>query len=219
LSNESGGVTVISAASPLPVPLNLFIEIFLAQKNYVTDDRTATATPQQFPTRTMRRGRLFLNSSISKLLGNHEPPTPQQLTCLHDRQQQTTSPLLLSTGICRYGHPQVIVNSPVDIQRNKTFSAMIRLTCPHLIKEIDILEREGGVAKFNHEIAPTEEAKEDFLAAHQTWNEVRRISMNEKEIEFVKKKFGEDSENFFSCGFIGIKIDKSSFTPHSCHSL
>jgi hypothetical protein len=158
----------------------------------------------------MRRGRQVFNSSITKLLGDHKPPTTQQLKCLNERQQQATTPLLVSTGICRYGHPQVIVFPPVDLENKRTFSGMIRLTCPHLIKEIDLLEKESGVQKFNSEIAPTDEARSDFLEAHQVWNQAKKMTMNSKQVEYVKERFGEDTEaeNFFSSGFIGIQMDR-----------
>lgn len=156
----------------------------------------------------MRFGRRLLNQEITALIGKYSSPTKENLTCLKDRQYQLTIPLVVTTGRCRYGHPQVVVNSPVNIEKNMAFSGMIRLTCPHLIKEIDILERDGGVARFNREIAPKTEAREDFLEAHRVWNEMRKVTSSSEDIEFVRNRFGDQAESFYSTGFLGIQMDR-----------
>ncbi len=47
---------------------------------------------------------------------------------------------------CKHGFPQAYVQMPFG----KAFaSGMIRLSCPHLVKEIDVQEREGGVELVN----------------------------------------------------------------------
>lgn len=157
----------------------------------------------------MRFGRRLLHGEISQFVGHHQPPCKDQLVCLRERQYQLSNPLLVTTGKCRYGHPQVVVNSPVNIEKNRTSSGMIRLTCPHLIKEIDSLEREGGVARYNSQIAPKAEAIEDFLEAHHIWKEMRRILMSNEEKDFVRQKLGDQAEDFFSTGFLGIQMDRS----------
>lgn len=161
----------------------------------------------------MRNGKQLFCSprKIPKILSDHSSPSTHHLKCLKERQYQSMTPLVSTTGKCRYGYPQVTVNSPVHLEKKMASSGMIRLTCPHLVKEIDHLERDGGVAKFNEEVAPTTHAIEDFLEAHQIWNEIRQETMSVEEVEFIQQRFGEKAESFLSTGFLGIQMGKSDF--------
>jgi hypothetical protein len=150
-----------------------------------------------------------------KILSDYASPSTEHLKCLKERQFQSITPLLSTTGKCRYGFPQVTVNPPVNIENKMAFSGMIRLTCPHLVKEIDSLERDGGVTKFNEEIAPTTHAIEDFLEAHQVWNDIRLEAMSIEEVEYIHQRFGEKAENFFATGFLGIQMGKYGISSTS----
>lgn len=156
-----------------------------------------------------RNNKLLSNKDkIYSILGLINEPTSKEIECINQRQFKLYRPLAITKGLCKYNYPQVTIQYPVDIKSNKLASGMIRLTCPHLVKEIDQYEKEGGVAKFNEEIVINDKAKEDFENAHKEWKEIRDLSMTKEEVNFVKDKCRDRADDFLTSGFLGITMGR-----------
>ena len=156
----------------------------------------------------MRRTKLLNKNEIMRILGVKNEPTLQELECINERQFKFFRPIAITTGICKYNFPQVLVQYPINIKENTAVTGMIRLTCPHLVKEIDKYEREGGVERFNLEIQTNIKEQEDFLNAHQEWKKIKELSMTEEEVQFVHQRFKNRADDFLSSGFLGITMGK-----------
>ena len=61
-----------------------------------------------------------------------------------------------NVSLCRHGWPQAALWQPMGSQR--PVSGLMRLTCPHLVQQIDDWEREGAINEFNERLNRDDEA-------------------------------------------------------------
>ena len=85
---------------------------------------------------------------------------------------------------------------------------MVRLTCPHLVKLIDDIERDGGVKKYNERIRNQEDVLSNFENVNEAWRIIKQKIISEEERQCVKDRLGIQSNAFFDSGIIGIMNSK-----------
>jgi hypothetical protein len=136
-------------------------------------------------------------------------PSSTHLKCIEARQyNRIRRPIAITTGLCKYGHPQAIVQYPVDISTGAIQSGMLRLTCPNLVKAIDEYEGVGAVKTFNDEVATREDISKNFDRVNRDWKDIRDQYTTKEEKQFVISKLGDDGDNFLSSGIIGVPLDR-----------
>ena len=147
---------------------------------------------------------------LNKYFPNGNVPTNHQMKCIEERQHGNIikRPIAVSTGVCKYGFPQVLVQHPVDGNSNTTQSGMLRLTCPHLVREIDALEGSGGVKHFNTDVAVLEEVAENFGQVNRDWRQIRDAYMTDEERMIIRQKLGSRADHFLNSGIIGIPMGR-----------
>lgn len=67
---------------------------------------------------------------------------------------------------CPYGLPAVTRQAPTD-SSGRPFPTAYYVTCPHLVRQIDRIESNGGVRRFEAALASDEDLREATLAAHR----------------------------------------------------
>lgn len=68
---------------------------------------------------------------------------------------------------CPFGFPAVTRQSPIDGE-GRPFPTAYYVTCPHLVRQIDRIEADGGVRRFEGMLAASEELREATAAAHRS---------------------------------------------------
>lgn len=66
---------------------------------------------------------------------------------------------------CVFGFPAVTRQSPIDDQ-GRPFPTAYYVTCPHLVRQIDRVESNGGVRRFESALAADESLQHATTAAH-----------------------------------------------------
>ena len=148
------------------------------------------------------------SSLIRKYFPLGKSPSPFELSCIAERQLEHDVHNVFAVDKlgCRHGFPRAMVMYPVrQIPIKSVNSGMIRLTCPHLVKEIDKLESCGGIKDINSSLASSSEMKSDFNRTNMTWSSIRKDSCEIKDVECVKEALGvEGCNHFFESGIIGV---------------
>jgi hypothetical protein len=94
----------------------------------------------------------------------------------------------------------------------KMSSGMIRLSCPHLVKEIDQFEADGGIDIFNKALAAgTSDSSlaANFRETNLVHRTLRAAAVTPVEKELMTTKLGEENaKQLMSSGIIGITFDK-----------
>lgn len=93
---------------------------------------------------------------IEKYFPNCEIPNATMIEVIEKRQIASRTPFVVANEKhgCKYGFTQAFLRQPVSGRDNhnelgKLQSGMVRLSCPHLVKEIDTFEEEGGIDQIN----------------------------------------------------------------------
>lgn len=95
-----------------------------------------------------------IQSIINKHLPHSEITNATVQEMIEKRQISSSTPQVFANEKhgCKYGFTQAFVRYPVSSlgkQLGQLQSGMLRLSCPHLVKEIDIFEEEGGIDQIN----------------------------------------------------------------------
>jgi hypothetical protein len=100
-----------------------------------------------------------MSGALASLTAFCEPATDADRRCVEERQLQHPMSAMVAVGKrCKYGFPQAITLDPRAREKyglggHPIDAALFRLTCPHLVKEIDAWEAEGAVRAFNARVA------------------------------------------------------------------
>jgi hypothetical protein len=68
---------------------------------------------------------------------------------------------------CPFGLPAVTRQAPTD-ERGRPFPTAYYVTCPHLVRQVDRLESDGGVRRFEQALEGDEGLRAATAAAHRT---------------------------------------------------
>ena len=76
---------------------------------------------------------------------------------------------------CRYGYPQVLLFAPLLVgqRRISPNSTLCWLSCPMLVREVDRLEKEGEIERFEHLASVDGELREALQRAHDETARIR----------------------------------------------
>lgn len=105
---------------------------------------------------------------------------------------------------CKHGHPQAFINN--IITDTKVSSGFIRLSCPHLVKEIDKIEN-SLMIKFNDEIKNNVELQNNYHKINDFYKKMKNQLLNTKIIQdFLLHYLGsvDRYNNFMNSGIIGV---------------
>ena len=107
---------------------------------------------------------------------------------------------------CKHGKVRAMIQYPCS---GRVGSGMIRLTCPHLVKEIDEWEAEGAIEQINNIVKDNEELQGNFQNVHEKHAQLRQAAVTDKEKDIIIQKIGKQgSEHFLNCGIIGISHNR-----------
>ena len=138
-------------------------------------------------------------------------PTVSDMEVIETRQvgRPARGTFAVENARCKYGFPQAFVQYPVG---KSISSGMIRLSCPHLVKAVDVVEAEGGLDSFDSKLANEAEdglLRSSFNSTNLTWISIRKDAVSMKDRDYVQKKLGiEGSKFLMESGIIGCTIGK-----------
>lgn len=151
---------------------------------------------------------------ISTELLQAEIPSPSFRETIESRQlavSKVTGLFAITKNKCKHGYPQAFVQYPIG---GGISSGMIRLSCPHLVKQVDTYENNGGIEYFNAILRDNDNEqgkilRNNFKDINLSWQRIRTKAINEKELDLLKKTVGEEkSSNLINSGIIGITLNK-----------
>jgi hypothetical protein len=154
--------------------------------------------------------------ALKKYLVRSVEPAPADLECISGRQLGSPVPgaFAVDRDKCRYGYSRAFVRLPVSDVTDECNSGMIRLSCPHLVKEIDLFEKNGGIEKINSVLNNESSEfgrmlKSNFLDINASWKQIRNdVSVDSDKAKALNYLGSEQYRHFFSSGFIGITETK-----------
>jgi len=122
---------------------------------------------------------------------------------------------VLAVQPCPYDFPQVILNAPFlrpafpSGERAgdpiEPMPTIFWLTCPFLVDEVAKLESAGGVKRYERLLENDEELFREYLAAHQTYREMRLSLLSPEELKYAK---GKGLRSILESGIAGIMNPK-----------
>jgi len=140
-----------------------------------------------------------------------ELPTVEDLLVVQERQLKISVDNIYAVegARCKYGMPRAYVQYPVDKQM-KTCSGMIRLSCPHLVKEIDEWESEGAIEYINGLLEKDDgPLKSNFNQTNMEHAKIRSLAVSEEEKEMMVDKVGSaGAQHLMGSGIIGVSQGK-----------
>ncbi len=105
---------------------------------------------------------------------------------------------------CKYGYPQAFINN--IITDTKVSSGFIRLSCPHLVKEIDKIEN-SLIIKYNNDIKNNIELQNNYYSINDFYKKIKQQLLNTKMIQDLLLYYlgSIDSyHNFMNSGILGV---------------
>lgn len=87
---------------------------------------------------------------------------------------------------CKYDYPQVIATHP--LLEDEIFPTFLWLTCPALVKELNVLESEGWVRRLEERLRHDTRFQERLREAHKEYARMRRESLSEEVIEKLRQE-------------------------------
>jgi hypothetical protein len=110
---------------------------------------------------------------------------------------------------CKHGYPRAFVSYPVS---DGISSGMLRLSCPHLVKAIDEIERKGAIDEFDAVLQDKNLGKglrQNFEETNKAWRDIRYSAVTEEDRQMMDKKLGvEGAANLMESGIIGCTPGK-----------
>ncbi|WP_324717044.1 DUF501 domain-containing protein [Carboxydochorda subterranea] len=109
---------------------------------------------------------------------------------------------------CRYGYPQVLLFAPLEVDEAKRRispnSTLCWLSCPLLVREIDRLERDGELDRFEHLADVDPQLQESLGQAHRATASIRRTLVPEEWAELLQAERPRDWWILTETGISGI---------------
>ena len=142
------------------------------------------------------------------LLPESEIINDEDLQIIAERQldHSVSGVYAVESNRCKHGIVRAMIQYPCS---GRVGSGMIRLTCPHLVKEIDEWEADGAIERINNIMINDEELQNNFQNIHEKHAKIRQMAVTEKEKDIIIKKIGKQgSEHFLNCGIIGISHNR-----------
>lgn len=149
-------------------------------------------------------------SVLSKYLPLSTIPTESDLKCIGERQVfgNISGIFAVDSLKCKYGFPQAFVRYPFT---PKISSGMIRLSCPLLVKAIDVYEANNGINKLNELVHQNHSIQSSFHKVNIRWKNIKNTFVSTEQKEMLVSKMGSHSANsFLNSGIIGISENKTN---------
>ncbi|MEW6045217.1 MAG: DUF501 domain-containing protein [Bacillota bacterium] len=104
---------------------------------------------------------------------------------------------------CRYGYPQVLIFAPLQVAGDHVSpnSTLCWLSCPLLVQEMDRLEKQGEIERFEHLASADEELRSSIEEAHRATARIRKALVPE---DWLKRLESERPRDFWIVAQTGI---------------
>jgi hypothetical protein len=93
---------------------------------------------------------------------------------------------------------------------------MLRLSCPHLVQEIDEYENNGGGIEYFNSLLKDENnqqgklLRENFKDINNSWKRIRNKAITDNDRNFLNEQLGPlNANNLINSGLIGISINRT----------
>ena len=164
----------------------------------------------------------FAQSIITTFFPKGALPTDTDRQVIEERHVGRSVPGLfaVSSVRCRFGFSQAYVSYPVN-SNNGISSGMVRLSCPHLVKEIDRIEKEGAITELDATLASsssssTTSLRSNFEEINADWKAIRNAAVTQKDRDVIVQMLGpEGSNNLMNSGIIGCTNTLQSKCLHA----
>ena len=169
----------------------------------------------------LQRGTSTSTTALRDLVATHfphaTPASPNHRTIIEERQLLRCVPGLfaVSPGLCRHGHPQVYVGLPHD-SRGGMSSGMLRLSCPHLVKEIDRIEARGAIQRIDARLANEPALQANFAETNAAWRTIRNMAVTAEDRTAMEAALGaQGTRNLMESGIIGCMNTEQAKCLHA----
>lgn len=146
---------------------------------------------------------------VKNLLLASSVATEDDLICIEQRQLNLPVPdvVAVDNDKCRYGYPQAFAQHPFTHKGVRTGN--LRLTCPHLVKKIDEMEKDGAIALVNDSVAVDDNLKDSFNSINDAWEQFRKVLLSKEDIRRMEWIKGEKTTaHMLESGIIGVTKGK-----------
>lgn len=125
---------------------------------------------------------------------NSRPVSQNDLRVLQ-RQTGQRNPANAAIGVptccsCRHGHPQAFALDPVPRSSGRMNSGLLKLTCPHLVNAVDMLEDAGMIQSFNDHFQGNQTWLRAAAEANNVHAIVRRQQLAPEDWDAIRSKLG-----------------------------
>jgi len=147
-------------------------------------------------------------NELLPLLPTSKAPSSSDLQVIEERHldHKVTGVYGVEAGLCKYNIPRAFIQYPCG---GRISSGMIRLSCPHLVKEIDLFEKDGGIEYMNSILNQDESLQNNFIDINKKHAEIRYAATTNEERELMNTKLGLDgASNLLKSGIIGVTPTK-----------
>ena len=147
-----------------------------------------------------------------------EAPTSLDLEVIQERQLGHDVTAFSVGHRCKHGFPQAVGFSPVSRAHNGVSSCLFRLSCPHLVKEIDLYEREGGIEAMNELLARDDALKKNYRKTNAEIGRIRAALVENAEgaRERISSRLGEQTaERLIMSGIAGVTKEDDAKCLHA----
>lgn len=107
---------------------------------------------------------------------------------------------------CRYGYPQVLLFAPLLVgeKRISPNSTLCWLSCPLLVREVDRIEKEGEIERFEHLCSVDASLREALAEAHRVTAQIRTELLPQEWRERLAQERPRDHWIVTETGIAGI---------------
>ena len=141
------------------------------------------------------------------------------------RQTGQTAPAAAAIGVpahcaCRHDFAQAFAMDPLPLGTSRANSGLLKLTCPHLVRAVDVLEDEGVMSRLNAALKASAELRDAAMGAHAVHADARRdILRDPRDLIAVRSKLGErGAEAFLSAGVAGSSEKTAAIDVKCLHA-
>ena len=164
----------------------------------------------------------FAQSIITTYFPKGVLPTFNDRQVIEERQVGRSVPGLfaVTSTRCRFGFSQAYVSYPINSNKGIS-SGMLRLSCPHLVKEIDRIEGEGAITALDATLASSSSSsstslRSNFEEINADWKAIRNAAVTQKDRDVMVQMLGlEGSNNLMDSGIIGCTNTLQSKCLHA----
>jgi exopolyphosphatase/guanosine-5'-triphosphate,3'-diphosphate pyrophosphatase len=148
-----------------------------------------------------------------------EPPTSNDLEVIQKQLARKPQRVVAVVSRCRFGAPQVVVNSPLLLENKpvrelpgddtnrkvEVFPTLFWLTCPYLRSAIGRLESAGWVKRIKDKLAADQGFRSELQKAHEKTAQIRKSMLPEETINKLMELYPRQWQVIEQTGIAGMR--------------